>query len=136
MAQSMEDKKTPSSFQLKSSKNVRNTLARLFGLRYSGVIDSATCRDLVYISGKMLDYGKHLHELDLNRRIEQLESLLTGQGNTMIEPKELDSPYTTDLKKRLAEAEQSNSSNKLRLIEMEKELKILRSQVWTGVGDE
>ena len=75
--------------------------------------------------GKAVDYN----EMEYGKRIEQLEAIIKGTGKTVIDPSELDSPYTAELRQRLAETEQVKSDIEQRLLETENELKLLRSRV-------
>lgn len=122
MAQSTEDKKTPIAFQLRTPKNVRTTLSRLFRLRYAGTIDKETCRDLVAITRAMTEIDRHLHDVELSKRIDQLEQLVRGEGNTIISQKELDNPYAQDLKKQLVNESKINSELNAEILNLKRQL--------------
>jgi hypothetical protein len=122
MAQSTEDKKTPVSFQLKTTKNVRTTLARIFRLRFNNVIDSTMCRDLVLVARGMLDHDKHILESDMDKRIERIEALVRGEGGTVIEQSEIDSPYAVSLKKQLVNESKINSQLNNEILNLKRRL--------------
>jgi hypothetical protein len=120
MAQSTEDKKKPASFQLKTAQNVRTTLARLFRLRYNEVIDSAKCRDLVYIARGMLEHDRYLLEAETNKRLDALEQLVKGEGNTNVLPADVDNEYSVSLRRQLAAAEGKISDLTNKLLELKR----------------
>jgi len=122
MAQSTNDKKKPITFQLRTPKNVRTTLSRLFRLRYAGTIDKETCRDLVAITRAMTDIDRHLHDVELDKRIEQLEQLVRGEGGTVIDPKLIDNPYAQDLKKQLGNEQKVNTALNDELLTVKRQL--------------
>jgi hypothetical protein len=106
----------------------RASLCKLMRQYYNKEIDHATFRNKVYSFNTLLAYDKQITENDLNKRIDLLEQVLKGTGHTTVDPAELENPYTADLKKRLAESEQVKSGIEQRLLETEKELKLLRSK--------
>ena len=116
-------------FGLETNKAARSSLCRIMRERRNKEIDSATFRDLVYGFNVLLSHDKHLHEKELSNRIEALETILKGTGQTMINPKDLDNPYITDLKNRLAEMQELKTNSELRLMEVEKELKLLKAKL-------
>jgi hypothetical protein len=122
MAQSTEDKKKPTTFQLKTPHNVRTTLARLFRLRYAGTIDSNTCRDLVYTAKAMLEHDKHILESENAKRIEKLELLFAGEGGTVIDRTHIDNPYAADLKRQLENERKVNADLQNEIMTIKRQL--------------
>lgn len=122
MARSTDDKKKPVTFQLRTPKNVRTTLSRLFRLRFAGTIDAVTCRDLVAITRAMTEIDRHLHDVQLSSRIEQLEKLVKGEGGTAVDPKELDTPYARSLKQQLASESRINSDLNAEILSLKRRL--------------
>lgn len=105
---SMADKK-PQLFQLKSPRNVRSTLTKLFRMRYNGQIEGDVIKDLINTAKVMLDHDKYARDLKLDERMETLENYIRGENGTLIDAKELNSPLIVDLKKKLAAAEKTNN---------------------------
>jgi len=114
---------------LKNNKSARESLCKLMRAYYSNLIPSVKFRDLIYAFSKLLEYDKHAFESEMTKRLDAIEQALRGIGNTIIDPKDIDSPYAEDLKKRIAEAEQVKYNMEKKLMETECELKILRSRV-------
>jgi hypothetical protein len=138
MAQSSEDKKKPAYFQLKTAQNVRTTLARLFRLRYNEVIDSAKCRDLVYIARGMLEHDKHLVEVENGKRLDAIERQLCGdKGETIIDSAQIDNPYAQSLRKQVDELVRMNDQLTGEIMSLKRERAYLQSggTVWTGEGE-
>jgi len=129
MAQSTNDKKQPISFQLRTPKNVRTTLSRLFRLRYAGTIDKETCRDLVTITRAMTEIDRHLHDVELGKRIEQLEQLVRGEGGTIVDPKLIDNPYAQSLKKQLGNEQKVNMDLNNELLSVKRQLAEYRAGI-------
>jgi len=131
------EKKTPPKrrLPLDNSKLARASLARLIRSFYNNELGEGKFKALVYGMGKLLEYDKYALESEMTKRLDALEQALKGTGHTTIAPTELDNPYTTDLKQRLAETEQLKSNIEQRLLETEKELKLLRSQLGTGENE-
>ena len=134
------DKVTPSKQRKKrlgldNNKLARASLCKLIRAYYNNELTDTKFKGLVYGMGKLLEYDKYALETEMTKRLDALEQSLKGVGNTTIDQNELDNPYTTDLKKRLAETEQIKSSIEQRLLETEKELKLLRSRFETGENE-
>ena len=125
------EEKTPPKrrLPLDNSKLAMASLARLIRSFYNNELAEGKFKALVYGMGKLLEYDKYALESEMTKRLDALEQAVKGTGNTVIAPNELDNPYTTDLKQRLAETEQVKSSIEQRLLETERELKLLRSQI-------
>lgn len=125
------EKKIPQKkrLNLKDTAAARGSLCALMRQYHNKQIDHTTFKNMIYGYSKLLEYFKHHHEIELDKRIEALEAVIKGTGQTMIDPSELNSPYNADLKKRLAEAERIKSDMELRLLEMDKELKLLKSKL-------
>jgi hypothetical protein len=128
MAQSTEDKKKPVSFQLRTPKNVRTTLSRLFRLRFIGTIDKEMFRDLVYAARVMVEIDKHLYETELNKRIETLEQLVRGEGGTVVDNKDLASPFAQALKKQLSSEARINADLNNEILSLKRQLAEKRAE--------
>jgi hypothetical protein len=111
------DKTKKKRLSLGDIKAARASLCAIMRARYNGAIDSPLSRDLVYGFSKLLGQDKHNLE---NERIEQLEQLVKGSGNTLIDNKDIDSPYAADLRKQLAEAQDKISGLMDQLLELKR----------------
>jgi len=124
MANSDTEKEKPKKrrLTLHDTAAVRNSLCRLMRLRYNGQIDSALFRDLCYSFNVLLGIDKHILESDLNKRIEQLEQLVRGEGGTVIDSKEIESPYAQNLKRQLANESKINSDLNNEILNLKRQL--------------
>ena len=125
------EEKTPSKkrLNLKDTAAARGSLCALMRQYHNDEIDHTKFKNMIYGYSKLLEYDKHKHETELDKRIEALEVIVKGTGKTVIDPAELSNPYTHELLQRLAETEQVKSSIEQRLLETENELKLLRSRI-------
>jgi len=121
-------KKTPKRLNLKEGKHTRSSLCMLMRSYYNDGLSSTKFRDLVYSYSKLLEHDKHALETETTKRLDALERLIKGEGETVIDSKELNSPYAMDLKKKLIETEQLKRNLEDRLIEVERELKLIKSE--------
>ena len=108
----------PQRLALKTTKSVRQTLCRLIRLRFTDTINATIYRDLLYGINILLSLDKHLHETDLDKRIEQLEQLVKGEGKTLIGNREIDSPYAADLRRQLITANEKINELTEKLLEL------------------
>jgi hypothetical protein len=101
----MENKKTAKKrLSLGDMKAARASLCKLMRLYNNNGIDPAPFRNQVYSFNTLLAYDKQIQETELNKRIEALEQLVKGEGNTLVDSDEIDNPYAESLRKQLAEA--------------------------------
>jgi len=123
------EKSTPKRLNLKNNKVSRESFARIMRLYWNNDIGDTKFKNLVYSFSKLLEYDKHAFDTEITKRLDALELRLNGGSSTIIDAKELDNPYTADLKRRLAETEQLKSNLQQRLIEMDQELKQIKAQM-------
>jgi len=123
---------TKKRLSLGNSEAVRASLCKLIRQRYNNSIDTALFRDLVYAINVLLGYDKHIIETDMNKRIEQLESYIRGEGGTVIDPKEIDTPYAADLRKQLTESNRINSDLKNEILSMKRQLSAIQAESSPG----
>ena len=87
---------------LTDSRAVRFSLCRLARQYHNGEIPDVKIRNLTYILNSILNADKFINvETELTSKFENLERLVSGQGGTVIDPKDIDTPYAQNLKKQL-----------------------------------
>ena len=64
---------------MKDHRAARLSLARLIRLRYSGVLSTELFRDLVYGMSLLLQFFKHASDLEIERRLDEIERLLAEE---------------------------------------------------------
>ena len=130
------EKKSPAKkrMSLGDSKAVRACLCKLARQYHNGEIPDTKIRNLTYILNSIIGADKFINiENELNGKFEQLEKLVNSSGNgTMIDVKEIESPYATDLKRQLGNEQQINMELNNQLLELKRRLADQRS---TGETD-
>lgn len=121
--------KVPTEWQLKTPKNTRQSLSRLFRLRYNKQIESDVCKDLVSIVRTMLDHDKHLRDITTEQRLEAIEALVRGEGGTVIDPALLKNPLLADMKKQIAAVQKTNSELNSDLLEARQKANELQAEM-------
>jgi len=124
----LEKTKPKKRLSLNDIKSTRASLCKFMRAYYNGAIDHATFRNTVYSFNALLGQDKHINEIDVNKRIDALERLVKGEGETVIDSKELNSPYALDLKKQLKEMEIQKRNTELKLLLVETELKQIKAE--------
>ena len=114
---------------LGDSKSVRACLCKLARQYHNGEIPDTKIRNLTYILNSILGADKFINiENELNGKFEQLEKLVNSSGNgTMIDTKEIESPYAADLKRQLGNEQQINMELNNQLLELKRQLAGQRS---------
>jgi len=124
MAETGNGKREPIKRRLSlgNSGAARNSLCKLIRQRYNNSIDSALFCDLVYAINVLLGFDKHILESELNKRIEQLEQYVRGEGGTVVDSAQLDSPYAQALKKQLQNESKVNADLNAELLSLKRRL--------------
>jgi hypothetical protein len=115
-------KTTPKRLNLKGIKATRASLCMLMRLYYNKGIDHTYFKNLVYSYSKLLEHDKHALEAETNKRLDALEQFIKGEQSTLIDNKEINSPYTLELKKQLQHMEKTNLELQTELLNMKKEM--------------
>jgi len=114
---------------LGNPKAVRAALCKLAREYRNGSIPDSKIRNLIYNLNSILAADKFINlETELTNKYEQLEKLVNSSGcGTVIDSKELDSPYAQDLKKQLQSEQSINTELNNQLLEMKRQLASIRS---------
>jgi hypothetical protein len=109
---------------LGDSKAVRACLCKLARQYHNGEIPDTKIRNLTYLLNSILQADKFIVvENELTSKFEQLEKLVNNSGTgTVIDPKELESPYAADLKRQLGSEQQINTELNNQLLELKRQL--------------
>jgi len=109
---------------LGDSKAVRAALCKLARQYHNNEIPDNKIRNLTYILNSILGADKFINvEDELTSKFEQLERLVNSSGGgTVIDPKEIESPYAQDLKKQLGNEQQINAELNNQLLELKRQL--------------
>jgi len=119
---------------LTDSRAVRASLCRLARQYHNGQIPDVKIRNLTYILNSILGADKFINvESELTSKFEQLERLVSGQGGTVIDPKDIDSPYAQNLKKQLDNERKINEDLQADILEMKRQLAGIRADSGEGI---
>ncbi|MDR0302726.1 MAG: hypothetical protein LBI04_10505 [Treponema sp.] len=118
---------TKKRLSLGNSKAVRAALCKLARQYNNDLISDTKIRNLTYVLNSILQADKFLTESELASKVEQLERLLAGEGGTMVNAKDIDSPYAKNLKKQLANEQQVNAELNNELLDIKRQLAGIRA---------
>ena len=119
---------TKKRLSLGDSKAVRAALCKLARQYHNGQIPDVKIRNLTYILNSILGADKFINvESELSTKFEQLERLVNGQGGTVIDPKDIDTPYAQNLKKQLENERRINTDLQNDILNMKRQLAGIRS---------
>jgi len=108
---------------LTDSRAVRASLCKLARQYHNGQIPDVKIRNLTYILNSILGADKFINvESELTSKFEQLERLVSGQGGTVIDSKDIDSPYAQNLKKQLENERKITENLQSDILEMKRQL--------------
>ena len=114
---------------LTDSKSVRAALCKLARQYHNGQIPDVKIRNLTYVLNSILGADKFINvESELTNKFDQLERLVNGQGGTVIDPKDIDSPYAQNLKKQLANEQRINADLNNEILKIKRELAGIRTE--------
>jgi hypothetical protein len=114
---------TQKRLSLSNSKAVRAALCKLARLYHNGQIPDSKIRNLTYVLNSILGADKFINvESDLNNKFEQLERIVNGQGGTVIDTKDLDSPYAKNLKRQLEGEQRINTDLQNDILALKRQL--------------
>jgi len=117
-----KNKKNEKRLALNTTKAVRNSLCKLARLYHNDQIPDVKIRNLTYVLNSIIAADRFITESELGKRIESLEQLLRGEGGTVIDHKELESPYAANLKKQLGNEQKINTELNNELLNLKREL--------------
>jgi len=118
---------------LTDSRAVRASLCKLARAYHNGQIPDVKIRNLTYILNSILGADKFINvESELTGKFEQLERLVSGQGGTLIDPKDIDSPYAQNLKKQLENERRINENLQADILDMKRQLAGIRADSEQG----
>jgi hypothetical protein len=103
---------------LKDSATARKTLCTIMRLYHNDQIDHTKFRNLVYAFSKLLEHDRFMNDCAVNSRLETLEHLIQGEGQTIVDPKELDSPYAVNLREQLDDVLKMNDQLTAEIMEL------------------
>jgi hypothetical protein len=119
---------------LTDSRAVRASLCKLARQYHNGQIPDVKIRNLTYILNSIVQADKYINvESDLTSKFEQLERLVSGQGGTVIDPKDIDSPYAQNLKKQLENERKINEDLQADILEMKRQLAGIQADSGQGI---
>ena len=125
---------TKKRLNLASSRAVRAALCRLARQYHNGKIPDVKIRNLTYILNSIVQADKYINvEKDLTSKFEQLERLVSGQGGTVIDPKDIDSPYAQNLKKQLENERKINEDLQADILDMKRQLAGIQADSGAGI---
>jgi hypothetical protein len=104
-------------------KSVRAALCKMARQYHNGEIPDSKIRNLTYVLNSILGADKLINvETELTSKFEQLERLVSGQGGTVIDPKQIDNPYAQDLKRQLENERKISADLQATLLDMKRQL--------------
>jgi hypothetical protein len=119
---------------LTDSRAVRASLCKLARQYHNGQIPDVKIRNLTYILNSIVQADKYINvESDLTSKFEQLERLVSGQGGTVIDPKDIDSPYAQNLKKQLENERKINEDLQADILDMKRQLAGIQADSGAGI---
>jgi hypothetical protein len=110
---------TKKRLSLGTSKDVRNSLCKLARQYHNGQIPDSKIRNLTYVLNSILGADRHINECE---KIETLENLMRGEGETVVTGKQIDNPYAADLKRKLTNEEKINAELSAELLNLKRRL--------------
>jgi len=114
---------TKKRLSLSDSKAVRAALCKLARQYHNGQIPDVKIRNLTYVLNSILGADKFINvESELSNKFEQLERLVNGQGGTVVDPKDIDTPYAKNLKKQLENEQQINTDLQNDILNLKRQL--------------
>ena len=129
------DDQTPSTpnkrLALKNNAAARESLCKIMRQYYNKEIDHTTFRNMVYGYSVLLGHDKHLTETDINKKIELLESYVKGEGQTVVDGRDIDNPYAQDLKRQLSNEQRINAELQNEILKIKKQLSETRAEIIT-----
>ena len=134
-----EEKGSPKKrLSLGNSKQVRAALCKLAREYHNGEIPDRKIRNMAYIYNSILGADKFINiETELTNRFEQLEKQINGSGGgTIVDPKELESPYASDLKKQLVNEQQVTAELNNEILSLKRQLAGQQAEPAQGGGIE
>ena len=121
---------------LTDSKSVRAALCKLARQYYNNEIPDSKIRNLIYNLNSILQADKFINlESELTSKFDQLERLVNGTGGTVIDPKDIDTPYAQNLKKQLAHEQRINEDLQSDILDMKRQLAGIRTDTPSVDGD-
>jgi len=108
---------------LTDSKAVRASLCKLARQYHNNQIPDTKIRNLTYILNSILQADKLISiETELTNKFNQLERLVNGQGGTVIDSKDIDSPYAQNLKKQLDNERKITENLQADILELKRQM--------------
>jgi hypothetical protein len=121
---------------LTDSKSVRAALCKMARQYHNGEIPDSKIRNLTYVLNSILGADKLINvETELTSKFEQLERLVSGQGGTVIDPKDIDSPYAQNLKKQLENERKITETLQADILDMKRQLAGIGADSSEGIDD-
>ena len=114
---------------LGNSKQVRAALCKLARQYHNGEIADTKVRNMTYIFNSILSADKFINvETELTNKFENLERLVNGSGRTIIDNKELESPYAASLKEQLGNEQKITAELNSEILELKRQLARQRTE--------
>ena len=120
---------------LGNSHAVRESLCKLARMYHNDQIPDVKIRNLTYVLNSIIAADRFITESELSKRIEQLENLVRGEGGTVIDQKELESPYAANLKKQLGNEQKINTELNTVLLNLKRELARFKANSENSTGE-
>ena len=119
---------------LTDSRAVRASLCKLARQYHNGQIPDVKIRNLTYILNSIVQADKFINvETELSSKFDQLERLVSGQGGTVIDTKDIDSPYAQNLKKQLENERKINEDLQADILDMKRQLAGIQADSGAGI---
>ena len=113
-------------FTLSDAAEVRATLCKIGREYYHDEIDPVKFRNLVYYFNTLIAADKAINDAETNKRIELLESYIKGEGGTVVDNRDIDSPYAQGLKKQLVSETKVNAELNAEILSLKRQLADIR----------
>ena len=118
---------------LTDSRAVRNSLCILARQYLNNEIPDIKIRNLIYSLNSILQADRIINvETELTSKFEQLERLISGEGGTVIDAKQIENPYAQSLKKQLTNEQRINEELNNEILNIKRQLAETREEIIKG----